>query len=279
MNEIENLKETILNEAPRFTERDKFTFSCHKDLTCFTRCCADVNIFLTPYDVLRMKNGLRISSDEFLDRYTVVPFGKGQTMPIIVLKMNDDEEKRCPFVSGEGCAIYEDRPWSCRMYPLGFASPKEGAHAPESEFYFVMEEGDCLGFADGAEMTVGDWIEGQGIIEFNKMGELFKDLSLHDFFQKGGTLEPEKMEMFYTACYNIDKFRRFIFESSFLSHFRIDPEVTEAIQKDDVELMKLAFDWLRFSLFNEPLIEIRKEVLERKREALADTDGIRMETL
>lgn len=274
MNEIEDLKETILNEAPRFTEKDKFAFSCHEGLACFTRCCADVNIFLTPYDVLRMKNNLGVSSDEFLARYTFVPFGKGQIMPVVVLKMNDDKEKRCPFVNGEGCAIYEDRPWSCRMYPLGFASPKEGAHASESEFYFVMEEGDCLGFADGAEMTVGDWIEEQGIIEFNKMGELFKDLSLHDFFQKGGTLKPERMEMFYTACYNLDKFRRFISESSFLSRFRIDPEIMEAIQRDDVELMKFAFNWLRFSLFNEPLIEIRKEVLERRREAIAGTDGV-----
>jgi Fe-S-cluster containining protein len=274
MNEIEKLKETILNEAPRFSEKDKFAFSCHEGLGCFTGCCADVNIFLTPYDVLRMKNGLGLTSDEFLAKYTFVPFSKEQFMPVVVLKMDEEKDKRCPFVTDSGCSIYEDRPWSCRMYPLGFASPKEGAPASESEFYFVMEEGDCQGFVDGKEMTVGDWLVEQGIIEYNEMGEFFKELALHDFFQEGEALPPEKMEMFYTACYNLDRFRRFIFESSFLGHFKIDPETVEAIEKDDVELMKFAFKWLRFSLFNEPLIEVRKEVLERKRVAMATADGI-----
>ncbi len=273
MNEMESLKDAILNEAPRFTENDKFSFTCHKALDCFTRCCADVNILLTPYDILRMKNSLGISSDEFLYKYTFVPFNDQQRMPVVVLKMQDDEHKRCPFVSDEGCAIYDDRPWSCRMYPLGFASPKEGADSKETEFYFVMEEGDCNGFVGGKEMTVGEWLEDQGIIEYNEMGEYFKELSLHDFFSKGGTLEPEKMEMFYTACYSLDKFRRFIFESSFLSNFEIEPELVESIRSDEVELMKFSFKWLRFSLFNEPLIKIRKEVVDRKRKSIDGSDA------
>ena len=272
MNEIEKLKRTILEEAPRFTEKDTFKFTCHNKLDCFTRCCADVSIFLTPYDVLRMKAGLGLTSDEFLAKYTFVPFSKEQLMPVVILRMDEENEKRCPFVTDDGCSIYEDRPWSCRMYPLGLASPKEDENASESAFYFVMEEGDCRGFADGKELTVGDWIEEQGITEYNEMGEFFKELSLHDYFQKNETLTPKKMEMFYTACYDLDRFRRFVFDSSFLDQFKIDPETVEAIRRDDVALMKFAFEWLRFSLFKEPLIEVRKEALERKREALAGAD-------
>ena len=70
MNELETLKKTILEQFPRLDEDAKFTFSCHPGVSCFNQCCSDVNIFLTPYDVLRLKNRLGISSQEFLDKYT-----------------------------------------------------------------------------------------------------------------------------------------------------------------------------------------------------------------
>ena len=36
-------------------------------------------------------------------------------------------------------SVNPDRPWSCRMYQLGLASPKEGA-TEEDDFYFLMKE-------------------------------------------------------------------------------------------------------------------------------------------
>jgi len=273
MNELESFKEKILKDAPRFTEKDKFVFSCHKGLRCFTQCCADVNIFLTPYDVLRMKSRLGVSSGEFLAKHTIVPFTAEQKMPVVVLRMGEDEQKRCPFVSDEGCTIYEDRPWACRMYPLGLASPKEGA-TTESEFYFLLEEEGCKGFTGDNEISVRQWLEDQGILEYNEMGESFKEIALHEHFRKDGTLEPEKMEMFYVACYNIDKFRRFVFESSFLDSFEVEPELLEKLRSDDVELMHFAFKWLRYSLFGEPLMKIRKDVLERKKTSMGNLKGL-----
>ncbi|RJP70087.1 MAG: YkgJ family cysteine cluster protein [Candidatus Abyssobacteria bacterium SURF_17] len=272
MREFDNLKETILKDAPRFREKDKFKFSCHKGLSCFTQCCADVNIFLTPYDIIRMKNRLKMSSEEFLAKYTFVPFNEKQQLPIVVLKMRDDEQKRCQFVTADGCGIYEDRPWSCRMYPLGFASPAEttastGAGGPES-FYFLMEEKGCCGFAENREQSVGEWLENQGIAEYNSMGESFKELTLHPYFQKGGQLDPERMEMLYMACYNLDKFRRFIFESRFLQYFDVDADIVESIRNDDIALMKFAFRWLRFALFREPTMKVRDEVLQTRKQML-----------
>jgi Fe-S-cluster containining protein len=270
MNEFEDIKENILTNAPRFKETDRFKFSCHPGVSCYKQCCGDVNIFLTPYDILRMKNRLGISSDEFLERYTLQPFTENQQVPVVVLKMSDNENRQCSFLGPEGCTIYEDRPWSCRMYPLGLASPKEnGGGNGEEEFYFLMQEEHCCGFEEYTEWTVRQWLENQGILEYNRMGEYFKEITLHDFFRKGGRLDPEKMEMYYMACYNLDKFRRFIFESRFLSYFDIDADLAESIRTDDLQLMQFAFRWLRFSLFNEPAIKIRDEVLAiRKRQLL-----------
>jgi len=267
MNELENLKETILKDAPRFTENDKFRFSCRKGLSCFTQCCADVNIFLTPYDILRMKKRLKISSEEFLARYTLVPFSDKQQLPVVVLKMSDTEDKRCPFVTSEGCTIYEDRPWSCRMYPLGLASPKEGACAGEQKFYFLMQESHCLGFGEDKEWAVKQWLDDQGISIYDEMGEFFKEITLHNYFNRV-SLDPEKMEMYYMACYDLDKFRRFVFESKFFQYYDVDPEIVDRIRADDVELMKFAFQWLRFAMASEPTIKIRGEVLESRKQEL-----------
>ena len=53
----------------RMDPEDIFRFHCHTGVSCFTQCCQDVNIVLTPYDVLRMRRGLGISSGEFIDKY------------------------------------------------------------------------------------------------------------------------------------------------------------------------------------------------------------------
>jgi Fe-S-cluster containining protein len=124
MREIERLKEEILKDYERLNEKSEFRFACHPGVPCFNDCCGDVNIFLTPYDIIRLKNNLGIPSGEFLSEYTVSPFDKNLKYPVILLKMNDDEKKSCPFVGENGCGVYEDRPWACRMYPLGLASPK-----------------------------------------------------------------------------------------------------------------------------------------------------------
>ncbi len=52
------------------TPEDHFHFECHQRLDCFTRCCRNITIFLTPYDILRMKNVLKITSGDFLTSYT-----------------------------------------------------------------------------------------------------------------------------------------------------------------------------------------------------------------
>ena len=39
-------------------QHGKFSFACHPDVPCFTKCCSDLDLALTPYDVLRLKNRL-----------------------------------------------------------------------------------------------------------------------------------------------------------------------------------------------------------------------------
>jgi len=268
MREIENLKEAILkdeNEYPRMDLDSKFKFRCHPGVPCFNQCCADVNIFLTPYDIIRLKNALGISSGEFISKYTLTPFDKNLHFPVLLLAMQDNDKKSCHFVGENGCTVYKDRPWACRMYPLGLASPKEGMTGPlQKEFFFLLKEDVCKGFQEDKEQTVRGWLESEGIGEYNELGELYKDLTLHKFFQEGGKLDHGRMEMFFNVCYNIDKFREFVFESSFLKKFVVDEELVEKMRTDDVELFKFGVQWLRFVLFGEDTMKIDGAVAATK---------------
>ena len=261
MREIENLKKAILEEYPRLTEDDTFKFACKPGVPCFNECCGDVNIFMTPYDILRMKNRLEITSQEFLDKYTISPIDKNQNYPVILLKMQDDEKKTCPFVASEGCIIYDDRPWACRYYPLGLASPKEGESDEEQEFYFILREDICKGFEEGKDWRISEWKADQGLQKYDEFGRLFKEITIHDYFCRGKQLDPPRMELFHMACYNLDTFRRFIKDTTFLNRFELEPELVKKIVEDEEELLRFGFRWLKFALFAEKTIEIRPAAL------------------
>jgi Fe-S-cluster containining protein len=261
--QLERLRERIIANAPRLSLDDKFRFGCHPGVACFNQCCGDVNIFLSPYDVLRLKNRLGITSTEFLERYTILPVHKDMKTPVVMLRMNDDDAKSCMFLSDGGCGVYSDRPWPCRMYPLGLASGKDTPDGWRGErFYFLMAEEGCWGFKEDSEWTVREWLEDQGVGEYDEWGEAYKELTLHEYFEQGNSVSPEKMHMMYTACYDLDKFREFVFESTLLERFEIDEDFLDEMRYDDQSLLRFAFLWLRFSLFGEPTMKPKPQIVD-----------------
>ncbi len=259
----EQLQERIIEDYPRLGPKDIFKFACHPGVSCFNQCCGDVNIFLSPYDVLRMKRRLGMKSSDFLDKYALLPVQKDMKTPVVMLRMNEDEAKTCPFLTDGGCGIYSDRPWPCRMYPLGLAAQKDTPDGWRGErFYFLLEEMGCKGFDEQQEWTVNQWLDDQGINEYDEWGEGFKELTLHKFFEDGGVLSPEKMHMLFTACYDLDKFREFVFDSTLLQRFEVDEDFVEGMRQNDEDLLRFAFLWLRFSLFGEKTVKVKNGVLD-----------------
>lgn len=261
--------EAIIHNYPRMSLDDSFVFRCDSSMQCFTHCCHDVTIVLTPYDIFRIKQSLDIDSSAFLEKYTLSPFAKDQKIPAVILKM-DPQTKRCPFVTEDGCSIYANRPWACRMYPLGFAEPDKPT-AEERGFFFLLREDLCQGHAAGRVVTVRDWISEQGIEEYDMMGASFKELMLLPSWNEDGFLAPQQIEMFYMACYDLDRFRRFVFDTRFLQLFDVHEDRVEAMRNDDLELLDFAMQWLKFSLFHEQSIKIKLSVLETRRVNAAQT--------
>lgn len=243
---------------------DKFRFSCHKGLKCFTDCCRKVDLFLTPYDIFRTKNGLGLSSDEFLSKYTGYVIGDWG-LPVVFLKMGDDEEHSCPFVSESGCEIYEDRPWSCRSFPLKPEISKK-TDATGKEFYSLINEPKCLGYHEDKEWTVKEWKKDQGVDIYNEMEALFKEIAQSESVVGDKIVNEDIRRMFYMACYDLDRFKRFVFESKFLDVFDIGKKDLKKIKKDEVELLKFAFKWVKFGFVDQGALKIKDSVLQAQKD-------------
>jgi len=265
----ELLKEKFLEDHARLGPDDTFKFGCHPGISCFNICCSDVNIFLSPYDVLRLKERLGIPSTEFLEKYTLLPVQRDMTTPVVLLKMNEDENRSCPFVTEKGCGVYTDRPWPCRMYPVGLATSRDSEDGWQGErFYFLLKEDSCLGHQEDREWTIREWMDNQEMDAYDEWGEAYKELSLHKFFEEIGDLPPSKMEMFFNSTYDLDKFRGFVFGSSFLDRFEVDEDFVNEMREDDEALLRLGFHWIRFALFGEQTMKVRPEAAEEVQEKL-----------
>ena len=246
----------------RLSLEDTFTFACGPHVPCFTECCQKLELLLTPYDALRLRIRLGLSSEEFLDKHTLMRMRTAHGFPEIMLQMDLENEKRCPFVTPQGCSVYEDRPAACRIYPLGRAStahPLDGTHR---EFYFTVREDHCRGFEQTRTWKVREWLQDQGLETYNRLNDLLMELYVLKTRARGLDLGPQHMQMFVMSCYNSEKFRDFIFKSAFLSRFAVPADTVAALQSDDVALLEFAFRWLRFALFREATLTVKAQGTE-----------------
>jgi len=247
-------------------------FRCHKNLKCFTKCCEGIDIVLAPYDIIRLKRRLNLSSQEFLAIYTEPRMLEKTDLPVVTLKLFENKnadgkkERPCPFVREDGCIIYEDRPATCRYYPLGVASLSCREDEEEDQFCFLIDEPHCLGFEEDKEWTVAEWRKDQGVDIDDGINAEWSDLLVRKgSFPQNVKLSEKSKNMFFMASYNIDKFREFVFESTFLSLYKIRKETVEEIQNDEVKLLKFGIRWLKSVLFKrEDFVEEEFAIDEKK---------------
>ncbi len=234
----------------KLSEGESFSFRCHKDLPCFTSCCRDLELALTPYDVLRLKNALQIKSDEFLHRYVIIEKEEDETFPRFYLTMVDDGRASCPFITADGCKAYDNRPGACRTYPLGRAV-SENADGHKEEFHVLLTESHCRGFDATTRFTVQTWNTDQDLLLYNELNDAVLSLLQHKKVKHGERLRKGQIDLFTLALYDLDKFRQVIQQKNFSSPV---PEAMHTMQpgiEDDTVLLHFAVNWLKNELFGE----------------------------
>jgi Fe-S-cluster containining protein len=221
-----------------------------------------------------MKHRLDLTSDQFLAVYTKPEMLSRTKLPVATLKMLDDENQSCPFVTPEGCAIYEDRPLACRYYPLGMAAFREQEIQPTGEdFYFMVREAHCFGFEADKEWTVAEWRRNQGVEPYDDINRGWMELMLRKkSFGFQAELSEQSKGMFFMVTSNVDRFRRFVFESSFLEKYEVGEETLATVKEDDVALLRFGMDWLQSALFGADKVKIKEDALEAYREKIKERE-------
>jgi len=233
-------------EPVQLTKESRFKFRCYPGISCFTQCCGKTTIILTPYDILRLKNRLRIPSGEFLAKYTRTEAHDKSGLPMVIMDMPRFEGK-CPFVRPvSGCQVYSDRPATCRYYPIGQGTliTEQGVE----EFYFFVREPHCRGYEEDAEWTVASWREDQGVDFYDEMNLPWKTMMLRRAKDGGPVTDERGNKLFHMVMYDLDQFRNFVFKSRFLQIFDVDDEVKEKIWDDDEELLKFGYQYVKMAL-------------------------------
>jgi Fe-S-cluster containining protein len=241
--------QSVKTSAEPLGIEDSFDFSCGSHLECFNRCCRDINLFLTPYDILRIKKRLKISTDEFLRTYTIPLFPPEIGHPVILMRMLPDEGKNCPFAGDEGCIIYDDRPWSCRSFPL---EPVAESLPPLFE---IVKRDFCAGFGKGKLRSVKKWRDTQSVAFYERINDEWKKVTHHERFSSVNVLEGGPRDIFFLGSYNIDEFRNVVLNGDFQNYFHIERRVLKQIKASDTELLLFAFKWMRHVLFGEDTLK------------------------
>lgn len=229
----------------------RFAFACHPAVPCFTECCRELDLALSPYDVLRLKRCLGLSAGQFLERYVIVEWEEGLVFPTCYLTMVDDGRASCVFVSCQGCSVYPDRPGSCRAYPVGRGAARGCADTPV-ESLVLLHEPHCQGFSEQSRQTVQTYLREQGLEIYNRYNDALLPLAQHPAIQNG-TFRPSRtqLDQYMLALYDLDQFQRQMSEGRIALRRPLTPGQLSALTGNDEELLLLGIRWLLQEWFGE----------------------------
>ncbi len=225
---------------------ESFSFDCLTTNSCFTECCRQLELTLSPYDVLRLRRSTGLSSAEFLDKYVIIEQSPEDIFPSCYLTMVDDGRASCVFVSEKGCTVYENRPGACRTYPMGRGITQKNNGI--SEIFVLLKEDHCLGFSNRTEQTALSYIGSQGLSPYNRFTDLLADIIQHEKVRQGFSPNKQQIELFLLALYNIDLFRKKLLAGEIEPLPGTTKKSVEAL--DDEELLLYSMNWIKISFFD-----------------------------
>lgn len=228
---------------------EEFNFQCSPELACFNTCCWNKRLPLYPYDMLRLRLGMNLPSQEILARVVELEFDPVSGWPALRLKLTD--EGACPLLTPEGCSVYEHRPAACRIYPLGRAAQPGVGGGPARVIYLRQHTKGCLGWDQPRTHKVADWIRDQGLEPYNRANDSAMELFLHPGRKGRLKLSEPQIHAVIAALYNLDVFRKNACEPGFARRFGLDEALAGRAVHDDDALLELGQRWLTAQLFGE----------------------------
>ena len=242
-------------------------FQCRKGIACWNTCCSKIDISLTPYDILRLKQRLNLSSGEFLQQYTV-PY-EMEREGITGVKLRPVKNgSACRFMTPEGCSVYEDRPTACRYYPVTLLSMRRQDEYTDIQSLALMKEDHCLGHNEAHDLSVEEYRAEQGVVEYDELARGWHQLILKSRSSGPAAGKPSKrsLQLFFMVCYDLDRFRSFVVSPGFRELYDLNTQETIEILGDDTRLMLFGFRFLKQVLFGENTIPMMHDAATHRME-------------
>ena len=240
----------LLESLPEIGPDETFVFDCGPHMPCFNRCCAELTLPLTPYDVLRLRRQLGMSGEDFLGTFANLRTFPDTGFPLPLLRMLESPDAPCPFVTPAGCSVYEDRPGACRCYPLGRGT-RMGADGVAERFFLVREE-HCRGFDRGTARTPAQWFAHEGLKPYNAFNDRYMRL-MAMVRATERQLEPRLATTAVLCLYQLDRFRELIETMRIFLRVEVPEELQARIMEDslagDEAALGFALDWMELVIF------------------------------
>jgi Fe-S-cluster containining protein len=179
---------------------DTFRFTCDRS----GKCCRDRfenPILLSPYDVHRLRNNLKIPSRQFAAKFGCKIFGSESQLPIMLLDFEQQgkNHNKCPFLMSYGCKVYEDRPLVCRLYPVGRVVDTD-----MNSFFFLTKVAEYCKLGTGKEHTIEEWLEEAEVEPYFQWNDRFNSLYMEMDHKKYKALELPYKAAFGDILYHPD---------------------------------------------------------------------------
>lgn len=266
---VTKIKDQIPFQSPvqptQLTLESQIQFDCHPGISCFNACCKNIDITLTPYDILRLKKHLGLTSPEFAARFTR-PFEMDHHgMPGLKL-LTKPGTTECVFLRESGCSVYEDRPAACRYYALGIMGVRKKDASAVDDIYFLVKEAHCRGHEEPKTLTVGQYRQEQGVELYDEMNRDWRDIIIKKRSSGPtiGTPSERSFQLFDMCSYDLDSFREFIQSPGFQALFQVDPQSFQQLKTDDETLLRFAMAFLKQVLFGEENIPMKPDGREER---------------
>jgi Fe-S-cluster containining protein len=221
-----------------------FSFHCHGELSCFNECCRRTpTIILSPYDILRLKQGLGLKSSEFLRRYTLREIEEWSNLPLVFIDPQGAKDGGCPFIGPQGCLVYAHRPAACRLFPISMGSrlTEQGVR----DYYFCRQLDYCQGFNSEVEWTVESWMANQGFAEYAQGRQEWLEIILARGLQGPAGVDAPLQDLFATIAYDQDTFRTLLDQPGLLKACGLTGKAREYQHLSDPALLELSYKCLQ----------------------------------
>ena len=109
------------------------------------------------------------------------------------------------------------------------------------DHYFCRRLDYCRGFDAGAEWTVASWMADQGFTEYDQGRREWLEILLKAGLTEELVVDDQVQDLFATLAYDLDRFRRLVFDPVFLEAYGLEAEALEDLRTDDLALLKFSY--------------------------------------